>query len=373
MPDWKLFSADDHVDLPYLPGDLWEKRVPAAYRERVPRLVETTSDWHWEMDGRLLGTPQKKDAVITTSFGHWSTPVEHEGGRWRPTTPELRLADMDRDGVETQVLYGGLTRGFGVKDPDLNTVVTRAYNEWTADFCAAAPERLVGLGWIPTHSVEAAIAEMHNCANIGLKGVQFQAFFAEMPHWDEAWEPLWDAGEETGLPVSFHVGGGQWSTQGERPPGRGVQTTSTTVAPIQLDEVLVSVVMSGILHRHPGLRVVLGESSIGWIPFVLHRMDWEYEVRMNKGRGGDAAVLDMRPSDYYRRQVYATFQSDPVGVKLLDEVGVDNALWASDYPHGDSVWPRSQETVDEEFAGVDEAVARKVTRDNGIKLYLDGK
>ena len=370
MPDWKLFSADDHVDLPYLPGDLWEKRVPAKYRDRAPHLVETEADWHWEVDGALLGSPQRKDALVTTTFGHWSTPVVHERGRWRPTTPELRLADMDRDGVEAQVLYGGLTKGFGVKDPNLNSVFIRAYNEWTSEFCSAAPERLIGLGWVPVHSVEAAVEELYNCARLGLKGVQFQAFDAEKKVWDAVWEPLWDAAEETGLPVSFHIGGGQWSTKGEKPIGRGVQTTSTTVAPIQLDEVLVSVVMSGILHRHPKLKVVLGESSIGWIPFVLDRMDWEYDVRMNKGRGGDAAALDMLPSEYFKRQMYATFQNDRIGAKLLEDVGVNNALWASDYPHGDSVWPRSHETVQSDFAHVDEAIVRKITRDNGMKLYL---
>ncbi len=370
MPSWKMFSADDHVDLPYLPGDLWETRVPTAFRDRAPRLFETEEGWHWEIDGRALGLPLERDAITTTTFGHWSTPVVHEGGRWRPTTPELRLADMDRDGVEAQVLYGAIKGGFGVSEPDLNVVLIRAYNEWAAEFCNAAPDRLIGLGWVPVHSVEAAVEELYNCARMGLKGVQFQAFDSERKVWDEVWEPLWSAAEDTGLPVSFHVGGGQWSTKGDWPSGRGVHTMSTTVAPVQLDEVLVAVVMSGMLARHPRLKVVLGESSIGWIPYILERMDWQYDVRMNKGRDGDAAPLELLPSEYFKRQMYATFQNDRIGAKLVEEVGVDNALWASDYPHGDSVWPRSHQIVDDEFADVDEAIVRKVTRDNGMKLYL---
>ena len=164
----------------------------------------------------------------------------------------------------------------------------RAYNEWTSEFCSASPKRLLGLGFLPINDVEAAVEELYNCAKLGLKGVQFQAFDAEKRLFDQVWDPLWSAAEETGLPVHFHVGGGQWSTKGEKPPGRGAQTASTTVAPIQLDEVLAEVVLSGMLYRHPKIKAVLGESSIGWIPFVLHRMDWEYDVRVNKGRGGDA-------------------------------------------------------------------------------------
>jgi predicted TIM-barrel fold metal-dependent hydrolase len=277
---------------------------------------------------------------------------------------------MDRDRVQAHVLYGGLNAAFQMEDQDLNAVFIRAYNEWTSEFCSAAPDRLLGLGFLPINDVEAAVEELYNCARLGLKGVQFQAFDAKKRLFDVVWDPLWSAAEETGLPVHFHVGGGQWSTKGEKPPGRGVQTASTTVAPIQLDEVLAEVVLSGMLHDHPKLKAVLGESSIGWIPFVLHRMDWEYDVRINKGRGGDAPALDMKPSDYYRRQMYATFQTDPIGAKLLEYVGVENAMWASDYPHGDSVWPYSHETVEQDFAGVDEASLRKVTHDNAQKLYL---
>ena len=370
MPDWKMFSSDDHVDLPFLPGDLWQKRVPAAYRDRAPRLVETATDLHWEMDGALLGSPQQKNGVVTTTFGHWGTPVEHEVGKWRPTTPELRLADMDRDGVEGQVLYGGLTRGFGGKDPDLNSMVTRAYNEWTSEFCSAAPDRLIGLGWVPTHGVEAAIDELYNCARLGLKGVQFQAFMAEKKIWDAVWEPLWDAAEDTGLPVSLSrrrrsVEHPRRETPGARRPDHFHNGSADSAR------------RGARFGGHVGDPASPPKAQ-GGTGRKFHRLDSlccrsdGLGVRGpdEQGQGGDAAVLDMLPSDYYRRQVYATFQTDPIGIKLLEDVGVDNALWASDYPHGDSIWPRSHETVQKDFAQVDEALVRKVTRDNGMKLYL---
>ena len=222
MPSWKLFSADDHVDLQYLPGDMWVKRVPQKYRDRVPRLIETKDGWHFEADGKIFGTHYKYDDFTSAKFGKSTSPVIQEPGRWRPTTPELRLEDMDRDGVECQVMYGGLIAGFQLEEPELNAVSMRAYNEWIAEFCGASPERLIGLGFVPVHDVDSAVQELYNCAKLGLKGVQFQAFDAKRRIWDLAWEPLWSAAEETGVPISFHQGGGLWSDAGiDIPPGRG--------------------------------------------------------------------------------------------------------------------------------------------------------
>ena len=104
MPSWKLFSADDHVDLQYLPGDMWVKRVPQKYRDRVPRLIETEGGWHWEADGKLFGTYYKYNDFTSAKFGKSTTPVIQEPGRWRPTTPELRLEDMEIIAAQAPIL-----------------------------------------------------------------------------------------------------------------------------------------------------------------------------------------------------------------------------------------------------------------------------
>ena len=138
---------------------------------------------------------------------------------------------------------------------------------------------------------------------------------------------------------------------------------------VQLDEVLAALVLSGVLERHPKFRAVLGESSLGWIPYILEKMDQEYDMRPRL-RPIDTPKLKLKPSEYYQRQMYATFQEDHVGLKLLEELGEDTVLWASDYPHGDSVWPDSHQIVDRDMAGMDQAVVRKITRDNARRLYL---
>ena len=133
--DYQLFSADDHIDLHFLPADLWTARVPASFRDRAPHVVETPDGQEWRVQDHVFGRFAKSNQRMITEFGKSGTLVHHEESRWRPTTPELRLEDMDRDGVEAQVLYGGLITGFQQKDPELNAICQRAYNDWTVEFC----------------------------------------------------------------------------------------------------------------------------------------------------------------------------------------------------------------------------------------------
>lgn len=371
--DYELFSADDHVDLRFLPSDLWEKRVPQAFRERAPRVVATPEGQCWVADGQVFSAVPTKFQVST--IGARFTPVDHEPGRWRPTTPELRLADMDRDRVQSQVLYGGLISGFQQKDPQLNAVCMQAYNDWVAEFCQAAPKRLIGLGFLPVHDGEAAVTELYRCAKLGLRGVQFQPFDSYKPVWHPVWDPLWAAASETGVSVSFHVGGGNWTMPLDKtygpdiPKNRGAYASAAVVLPNQLDEVLTGLILSGAFMRYPNFRAVLGESSIGWIPFVIDRMDRKYEECSGGKHSRFDSALEELPSFYWKRQCYATFQNDPVGVRLLDVMGPQTAMWGSDYPHIDGVWPFSHEIVEQNFKGVDPKIARMVLRDNAAKLY----
>jgi predicted TIM-barrel fold metal-dependent hydrolase len=128
--------------------------------------------------------------------------------------------------------------------------------------------------------------------------------------------------------------------------------------------ILAAVIHGGALERYPRLRVVLGESGIGWIPYVLDRMDYEYEDRF-QGR----LPLKMTPSEYWHRQCHATFQNDRIGTKLLDDLGVENVMWGSDYPHADSVFPDSQEYIQRQFGGLPEATRYKVTCGNAGRFY----
>ena len=242
-----------------------------------------------------------------------------------------------------------------------------AYNAYIADFNRSAPGRFFGLGCLPNHDAHAAAAELRHCAELGLPGAVFVPWGAAMPAWHEMWEPMWTAAEETGLVLSFHVfeGGGAtvgYEVQGIRHPA--VIGSWVVVAPAQMDEILVSVVLSGVCERHPRLRLVLGESGIGWIPYILERLDDTYEERL-----ADDLKLSLLPSAYFKRQIYATFQKDFHGVRAMAEIAPDNVMWGSDYPHRDGTWPFSQKAIEEQFRGIDETIKRKMLWENVRRAY----
>jgi uncharacterized protein len=374
--DYRVISADDHIDLPWLPKDLWQKRVPAAWRERAPRVVDTADgpywmfgDERWDAWGGRVGA--------AGAMGGRRLALERGGvlepGVLRPTTTALRLADMDRDGVDATVMYGPIVPLL-IEDPELRRVCYRAYNDWLAEFCATAPERLIGVGLIPIDDAKGAADEVRHLNKIGLRTGMFLAARVETPMWDDSWEPLWEAAAGTGIPIGFHLSGGLRSVTFKGPhahhPGNmGVRVSCSTV---QMDEPLAAVIFSGALERHRGLKIVLAETGIGWLPYMLERMDDTYQKFVDapdywRMHGGLA--ITMPPSAYFRRQVWATFQTDHAGLRLLDTLGEDRVMWASDYPHADSTWPESQKAIEENFQGVPERARRRVLCDNARELY----
>src|SRR5579863_912694 len=140
---------------------------------------------------------------------------------------------------------------------------------------------------------------------------------------------------------------------------------ATTISSFQMymSIPLMAIIFAGVLEHHPGLRMVIGESGIGWIPYILDHMDLEWEDQFKD------LDLKMKPSDYWRRQCYATYQSDRIGIKLLDEIGEDNIMWGSDFPHPDGIWPDSQEYIKRELGELPQAIRRKIICDNAARLY----
>jgi predicted TIM-barrel fold metal-dependent hydrolase len=296
-----------------------------------------------------------------------------EPGVLRPTTTELRLADMDRDGVDATVMYGPIVPLL-IEDPELRKVCYRAYNDWLAEFCATAPERLIGVGLIPIDDAESAAAEVRYLKRIGLRTCMLLAARVQTPLWDDAWEPLWQAAADTGIPIGFHLGGGLRTVAASGPkaanPGNiGVRVSAS---PLQMDEALAAVIFSGALERHPSLKIVLAETGIGWLPYMLERMDDTYRKFLDAPdfwSSQSRLALAMPPSAYFRRQIWATFQSDLAGMRLLDVLGEDRVMWASDYPHADSTWPDSQAAIEVNFKSVPDRARGRILCENARKLY----
>jgi len=216
-----------------------------------------------------------------------------------------------------------------------------------------------------------------------LRGLDIANSSELTPLWNPYWNPLWEVIDACGLPLHFHTVGGYLPDHvrkmvlvGSDPTRAGADMTAADLAvarsafasnitqfQINMSNILTSMVFSGALERYPRLKVVLGESGIGWIPYVLNRMDAEWEDQFKD------LELTMAPSDYWRRQCWATYQTDPIGVKLIDDLGADRIMWGSDFPHPDGIWPDSREYVDKELGHLPADVRRKVVCDNAARLY----
>jgi predicted TIM-barrel fold metal-dependent hydrolase len=351
-----LYSCDDHLDLWNLPGDLWSDRLPARLAERAPTVVEKGGAPWWSCDGTIMGPFRMRSDY--SAIGR--AGIDDDGSR--ASNAALRLADMDRDGLRASVIYGPHLFGLPIGDPELRWAALAAYNDWAKDFNAHAPDRLCVLPVLPTHAPEAAVTELERVARFGHRGAIISPF--ELRCSDPAWDRLWAAAAETGLPISFHIGHG--TSQVKIVPQSWELAAFAAVGPMQLDEPLAMMIFSGALERHPGMKLVLAESGIGWLPYFVRRLDQTAAKHVDKATD---YRLRAKPSEIFRRQVLATFEEEPLGPSLLPLLGPDNFMWASDYPHPDSTFPHSREAVAEAFAGLDAAFTRQVTATNCARLY----
>lgn len=185
------------------------------------------------------------------------------------------------------------------------------------------------------------------------------------PLWDPVWEPLWAAVAEAELPLHFHTIGGRKPEWESYPPltQRRAFAVHITGFQIKMADVLMAMIYTGVLEKYPRMKLVIGESGIGWIPYILEHMDLEWEDQFKD------LTLTMRPSEYWYRQCRATYQSDKVGIKLLEDLGVDNIMWGSDFPHPDGIWPDSQQFIQQEIGHLPEDIRYKIVCENAAKLY----
>jgi predicted TIM-barrel fold metal-dependent hydrolase len=394
---YDTISADCHVDLIWLPPDLFVQNASPAMRDRMPYVTDGPRGGKiWvTKKGAFLGNMNAMGSAgreyvpgkIHRSDRMASTGLYEDGkkGIRRLTDPELRIKDQDRDGVQAEVLYGILGATSRLNDPEAAVEVIRIYNEWLAGFCESHPDRFVGLAAIPNNPLDAAITEVERVAKRGAcRGIDIANSSDHKPLSDPYWEPLWEVINATGLPLHFHTVGGYLpehirkimflgsdpsraslpdAPQVPLPVARAAFATNITHFQMNMANILTSMIFSGVLEKYPRIKLVLGESGIGWIPYVLWRMDAEWEDQFQD------LSLKMAPSGYWKRQCWATYQTDPIGVKLIDELGPDKVMWGSDFPHPDGIWPDSQEYIRQELGALPADVRRKVICENAGKLY----
>ena len=378
MSGYTIIDVDTHVtETP----DLWTSRAPASIRDRVPR-IETNKDGglSWIVGGTpMLASP---GLTATAGVGNFKNPPKnYEEMHPGAYDAKERLKYMDKMGIWAMVMYPNVG-GFGAQeflklnDPELMLSCVQIYNDWQTEWASADSRRLLPITSISFWDVEAAVKEVRRCAAMGHKGILFtgepQSFDQPLlgdPHWN----PLWEVAVELDLPISFHIGSGNMELglleSKMASYGRMAAFTELSVDIFLKNAMqLNDLIMSGVLARYPDIKFISVESGIGWVPFALEALDYQFH-------GNDVAEehpeFDLLPSEYFARNVYACYWFEQLAPRrLIDKVGADNILFETDFPHptslyGDEVHAR----IKGGLSDCEESVRRKILWENGQKLY----
>ncbi len=372
-----LISCDDHMDLGQLPADLWLTRLPPEFRDRAPRVEERDGQAVWMCDGKVWGTWGGKPPAtgnnrpVKALYNSFDRAGIYDQSERRPANAKLRLQDMDRDSVQAQIIFGPIFQ-ISTDDPALRAACYRVYNDWLMEFCQEAPDRLIGVPILPENP-DGAYEELQRLAKKGgVRQVTLMIAQIKEPLDDPRWEKLWTALEEAGIILSWHI-----TVFGPNPKSRAAGKAASVFENTKFFmanflEPFVDLFAWGILERHPKLKMVMAEAGTGWLPWLVQELDyrhwrlWEAQ-EFWADKGGKA--LETKPSELFKRQIWATFQEDYATMSLIPFFGEGHLLWASDYPHPDGVWPNSLKAVERQMKDLSPELRRKLTHDNAAALY----
>jgi uncharacterized protein len=369
-PTNPFISVDDHVQ--EHPG-VWTDRLSATrWGDRVPH-VEDQPDGsqRWVVDGVPLDLAGVAEAGVLMSDRAIS-PQRWEDVPAAACDSTARLAAMDADGVTYSALYptvaGVAGQRFGrITDPDLELACVQAYNDWLLDEWASASPRFIPQCLVPIGPVDATVREIERAVARGHRGVVFPAIpmhLREVPHINEPdYDPVWDVCESLGVPLCFHAGsspGVQLPPYAGMPAAR-VAALQAVTRPASAVFDVINLLFSRILLRHPRLRAIFAESSLGWGPFLLEYADHQFEQDHCEG-------YELIPSEMFKRQCFLTGWYEDVDVAARF-IGGDPLVWATNFPMANSSWPRSQDTIERCFASVTRDVRDRVLWRNAADLY----
>jgi predicted TIM-barrel fold metal-dependent hydrolase len=361
---YSLISADSHV---IEPPDVFAS-LPAALRDRAPTLTDWNGGSAWIV-GDLAPAPLPRTAKTGSGYRH-GYPTDGSPIHWNDVLPALydpaeRIKAQDADGVDAEVLYPSAGLWDAIKllgDAELKLACVRAYNDWIAKFCAHSPDRLIGLGKVPTTSVEDAIAEARRCVGLGLKGLLLDA----MPSGasiggNPADEPFWEVINEIGLPVSMHIG---VSPVASTEPDGGI---APGLKPPMADVVL-PMVSSGLFERLTNLKLVFAHADASW---ALHWLEFSdmYFLRHRHLKELSHGTSDTVPSIFIRGHFWFTFHHDRIAVRNRHNLGSAHLMWASHFPYDDTNWPDNRQQAVLVTAEADAETQKALMGANVARLY----
>jgi predicted TIM-barrel fold metal-dependent hydrolase len=383
-PKLKIIDADTHFTEPH---DLWTRRAPAALKDRVPQVKMLENGPAWVIDGdKVLGFKAHPNSAIMKDGRKIRTIEEfldvqisdvHEGSWHVPS----RLAVMDDTGIFAQIVYPNIL-GFGGQNSakvefDLRLATVQMYNDAMAEVQEDSRQRMFPMALVPWWDVADAVKETERAHKLGLRGININSD----PHYQkgkdgeklpdlatEHWYPLWEACQALDMPINFHIGASEqadaWLGEQGWPSLPMDLRGGLGGAMIFFNNgrVMGNLIYSGALDRFPGLKFVSVESGVGWIPFLLEALDYQLD-EIAEGR-----KFDLRPSEYFRRNFYACFWFEKKDiVHTLREVGIDNVMFETDFPHPTGLYPI--ENLEGRLSGLTAEERAKVLSLNAAKLY----
>jgi predicted TIM-barrel fold metal-dependent hydrolase len=376
-----VIDCDSHV---VEPPDLWTSRLATKYQDDAPHVEPdpVTGELRWHIADRDVS------GVGLHGHGGW----KEYWPSYPPTFEELdpathdaaaRLKKLDEHGIDRQLIFPNLL-GFNVyafmalKDPELSIACVRAYNDYQTEFCSIDRHRFIPQMYLPFWDIPASIVELERCIDLGHKSVVFSAAMEKVglprlrdPHWD----PILSRVQEANLPLTFHIGFTN-VTEADIVESHGLTdqrdfVMNTALFMLGNARDISEVIMSGLCERYPQLKFVSIESGFGYLPYLMESLDWQF-----LNLGGRAQFRDfLLPSEYFRRQVYASFWFEADIDRVID-LYPDNAMFSSDYPHPTSLSPgpgsharNARETIEANLSKVPDDIRRKLLNDNAVKVY----
>ena len=387
---YKAISADGHVNEP---PNLWVENLPPSMRERGPHVIETpkTKGHAWIMEGQSRPSPMGFNSMYFRSAKRFDRAslvenfkqIKDRGVRYEDVfpgsyDPAARVEEITEDKTDAEVIFNGVgTVWNGIKlcpDRELSLACFKVYNDWIAGFQAYAPERFICNGTLPTTGIEDALAELHRCADLGLRTVQLESYpsgsFSDPSPEDDR---FWAAAVEIGMPINVHTQfffpagdlGSKITAEGVKAGRDRAKRLGLDVQAGSFPVILWRMMQSGVFERFPDLAFVGTEVHTGWVPYYLERFD--DSVRRNRKEWG----LPLLPSEYFRRNVSVVYIADEVGAHNRYDIGVGNIMWGPDFPHSSSAWPVDYELGREilERAGCTESEIERIMWKNAADLY----
>ncbi|MGE0879611.1 MAG: amidohydrolase family protein [Acidimicrobiia bacterium] len=366
--DVQLISVDDHI----VEGPkVWEDRLPKAMRDAGPRVLKTPEGYDaWHFEGARFPYIGINAVVGREPVDFGLEPMTYSD--MRPGCYEVadRITDMDRDGVHAQLCFPSFPGFcgkvfFSASDKDLAAHCVRAWNDFSIDeWCSHAPDRFIPLALIPFWDPAASAKEIERVAAKGARAISFSdnpTHFGLPSFHSDHWDPILAAAHDADLPLCLHFGSGGAPVVSSDAPfiveiaQYGLKSMSATA----------ELLLSPVFHKFPRLKVALSEGGVGWMPYILERLDYTWE----RHRWYQEVNREIPPSELFRDHIFGCFISDASGVRERNTIGVENLMWESDYPHSDGNWPNSRTRLAMSLKDVPDDDARQIAELNARRVF----